>query len=72
MVIYAALKMLTDAEKKEREKGVLLWLVGLARGVLAMVQHSPLGGALGRDRMFFDLEQAVAKHQASPVRDATR
>jgi SulP family sulfate permease len=61
---YTALKMLTDAEKKEREKGVLLWLVGLSPGVLAMVQHSPLGAALGRDRMFFDLEQAVAKHLA--------
>jgi sulfate permease, SulP family len=50
---YTALKMLTDAEKKERGKGVLLWLVGLAPGVLAMVQHSPLGAPLGRDRMFY-------------------
>jgi SulP family sulfate permease len=37
-----------------------------------MVQRSPLGAALGRDRMFFNLEQAVAKHQAASVRDATR
>jgi hypothetical protein len=35
-----------------------------------MVQHSPLGAVLGRDRMFFDLEQAVARYQASFVRDA--
>jgi len=56
--------MLTEAEKREREKGVLLWLVGLTPGVLAMVQHSPLGTALGRERMSFNLEQAVAKHQA--------
>jgi SulP family sulfate permease len=69
---YTALKMLTEAEKREREKGVLLWLVGLTPGVLAMVQHSPLGAALGGDRMFFNLEQAVAKHQASPMPDATR
>jgi SulP family sulfate permease len=61
---YTALRMLTEAEKKEREKGVLLWLVGLAPGVLAMVQHSPLGVALGRDRMFFNLEQAVARYEA--------
>jgi len=61
---YTALKMLTEAEKREREKGVLLWLVGLTPGVLAMVQHSPLGAALGRERMFFNLEQAVAKYQA--------
>lgn len=67
---YTALKMLTEAEQKEREKGVLLWLIGLTPRVLAMVQHSPLGAVLGRDRMFFDLEQAVAKYQASFVRDA--
>jgi SulP family sulfate permease len=69
---YTALRMLTEAEKNEREKGVLLWLVGLAPGVLAMVQRSPLGAALGRDRMFFNLEQAVAKHQSPSLGNATR
>jgi MFS superfamily sulfate permease-like transporter len=62
---YTALKMLTEAEKRLRADGVLLWLVGLNPGVLAMVQHSPLGQTLGRERMFFNLEQAVAKYQAS-------
>jgi hypothetical protein len=33
--------------------------------VLAMVQRSPLGETLGRERMFFNLEQAVAKYQVS-------
>jgi high affinity sulfate transporter 1 len=61
---YTALKMLTEAEKRLRERGILLWLVGLNPGVLAMVQHSPLGETLGRDRMLFNLEQAVAKFQA--------
>jgi anti-anti-sigma regulatory factor len=60
---YTALKMLTEAEKKEREKGVLLWLVGLTPSVLAMVQRSSLGATLGGDRMFFNLEQAVATYQ---------
>src|SRR5262245_38883578 len=69
---YTALKMLMEAEKREREKGVLLWLVGLTPGVLAMVQHSPLGAALGRERMFFNLEQAVARYQRASVRDVTR
>jgi len=44
---------------------VLYWLVGLNPGVLAMVQHSALGETLGRARMFFTLEQAVAEYQAS-------
>jgi high affinity sulfate transporter 1 len=69
---YTALKMLAEGEKREREKGLLLWLVGLAPEVLAMVQHSPLGAVLGRDRMFFNLEQAVARYQAASVRDVAR
>src|SRR5439155_23379694 len=40
---YTALKMLTEAEERQRATGVLLWLVGLSPGVLAMVQRSPLG-----------------------------
>jgi MFS superfamily sulfate permease-like transporter len=60
---YTALKMLIEAEQRSRENGVLLWLVGLNPGVLAMVQRSPLGGILGRERMFFNLEQAVARHE---------
>jgi len=69
---YTALKMLTEAEKRLRQDGVFLWLVGLNPGVLAMVQRSPLGETLGRDRMFFNLEQAVAKYQSSSVQAATR
>ncbi|KAA0998782.1 SulP family inorganic anion transporter [Paraburkholderia panacisoli] len=61
---YTALKMLTEAEKELRNKGIRLWLVGLNPGVLAMVQHSPLGETLGRDRMFFNLERAIAAWQA--------
>ena len=59
---YTALKMLTEREKREREHGVLLWLVGLNPDVLAAVQGSPLGEVLGRERMHFNLEVAVAKY----------
>jgi sulfate permease, SulP family len=60
---YTALKMLTEGERRERERGISLWLVGLTPGVLRMVQRSPLGTTLGRDRMQFSLELAVAKYQ---------
>jgi high affinity sulfate transporter 1 len=64
---YTALKMLTEGERRERERGVTLWLVGLNPGVLQMVQRSPLGAALGRERMQFSLELAVARYlQQSP------
>ena len=68
---YTALKMLTEAEKRHRARGVLLWLVGLNPEVLAVVQRSPLGEALGRERMIFNLETAVAKYQAAAKTLAT-
>lgn len=61
---YTALHMLIDAEKKLREDGVLLWLVGLNPDVLEMVRRSPLGETLTRERMFFTLEIAVARYNA--------
>ncbi len=65
---YTALKMLSEGEKRQREGGVLLWLVGLNPGVLQVVQRSPLGTALGRERMQFSLELAVAQY----VQQSTR
>lgn len=61
---YTALKMLTEAEKRHRERGVVLWLVGLNPEVLAVVQRSSLGKVLGHERMLFNLETAVAKYLA--------
>ena len=69
---YTAVKALTEAEKRSRENGVLLWLVGLTPGVLNVVQHSPLGDTLGRERMFFNLEQAVDRFQSLPAGSSTK
>jgi sulfate permease, SulP family len=59
---YTALKALIEGEKRQRENGVSTWLVGLNPGVLQMVQRSSLGQDLGRERMQFSLELAVAKY----------
>jgi Sulfate permease and related transporters (MFS superfamily) len=59
---YTALKALGDSEKKQRDRGLTIWLVGLNPRVLQMVQRSPLGKSLGRDKMQFSLELAVAKY----------
>jgi high affinity sulfate transporter 1 len=59
---YTALKMLTEAAKRQRQNGVSVWLVGLNPQVLNMVQRSPLGEMLGRDGLQFNLETAVAKY----------
>ncbi len=61
---YTALKMLTEGERKVRERGVELWLAGLTPAVLAVVQRSTLGQTLGRERMLFNVETAVARYQA--------
>jgi SulP family sulfate permease len=59
---YTALKALTEGERRQSDHGVATWLVGLNPGVLQMVQRSPLGKTLGREKMQFSLELAVAKY----------
>jgi len=56
---------LAEGEKRQRERGVRVWLVGLNPGVLRVIQKSPLGEVLGREELHFNLEAAVAKFQAS-------
>ena len=60
---YTALKMLTDSEKKQRELGKRIWLVGMNPRVLETIQRSRLGEVLGREEMHFNLEAAMAKYQ---------
>lgn len=62
---YTALKMLTGAEQRLREKGISLWLVGMSPGVWDMVIKAPLGHTLGEARMFLNLELAVEHYQHS-------
>jgi MFS superfamily sulfate permease-like transporter len=59
---YTALKMFVEAEKKARERGIRVWLVGMNPEVLLMIQKSSLGEALGREGMHFNLESAVNKY----------
>ncbi|MNF32601.1 putative sulfate transporter [compost metagenome] len=61
---YTALKMLIEAEQRQREKGVMLWIVGPNPVVQAMLMNSPLGQALGAERVFNNLAEAVARYQA--------
>ena len=69
---YTALKALIDGEKRQREHGVSTWLVGLNPGVLQMVLRSSLGQDLGRERMQFSLELAVAKYVESSARESSQ
>jgi len=59
---YTALKMLTEAEKRHRERGITVWLVGMNPEVLHTIQKSHLGEVLGRQAMHFNLEVAVGHY----------
>jgi MFS superfamily sulfate permease-like transporter len=61
---YSALRALAEAEERARSRGVELWLCALNPAARAVVLRSPLGRALGPERMFFDLEHAVARFEA--------
>jgi anti-anti-sigma factor len=56
---YTALRMLTEAEEKLRQSGMTLWLAALNPEALDVIEKAPLGKVLGRERMFFNVEQAV-------------
>jgi MFS superfamily sulfate permease-like transporter len=68
---YSALKMLIEGEERLRERGALLWLVALNPEVLRMVQRSPLGETLGRERMLFNLPTALERYLAQTPRPET-
>jgi high affinity sulfate transporter 1 len=61
---YTALKLLSDFDEKLRASGTLLWLAALNPDALQVVERAPLGQALGHDRMFSNLEQAVEAYLA--------
>jgi MFS superfamily sulfate permease-like transporter len=60
---YTALKMLQETDETLSNAGVTLWMVGLNPQVLEVVNRSPLGERLGRQRMFFNLDAAVREFE---------
>ena len=57
--------MLAEGEARMKERGISVWLVGLTPEVLTAVRRSPFGQAVGQERMFFNLDDAVARHLAT-------
>ena len=64
---YTALTMLTDAERKLQQSGISLSLAALNPEPLQLIQRSSLGKTLGRQRMHFNLEEAVRAFRAPSV-----
>eukprot|EP00929_Paragymnodinium_shiwhaense_P041457 TRINITY_DN21526_c0_g1_i5.p1 TRINITY_DN21526_c0_g1~~TRINITY_DN21526_c0_g1_i5.p1 ORF type:complete len:453 (-),score=24.59 TRINITY_DN21526_c0_g1_i5:401-1759(-) len=60
---YTALNMLIQFERKNREQGVTMWLVGVNATVSAMLRQSSLWATLGDERILPNLEVAVQQYQ---------
>ncbi|MBI5632800.1 MAG: SulP family inorganic anion transporter [Nitrospirae bacterium] len=60
---YTALLMLTEAEENLRSRGITLWLAAVNPDLLKIIERSPLGAALGHERMFFNLRKALEAWQ---------
>ena len=69
---YTALKMLTEAETKLRESGIVVWLAALNPEPLQLVLKTTLGAALGRERMIYSLKHVVEEYQNRYGEEPTR
>ena len=61
-VEYTAVKMFAQVAEKQMQHGIQLWLIDMSPEVLAIVERSPLGQILRRERMHFNLEIAVTRY----------
>jgi anti-anti-sigma factor len=65
---YSALQVLMEGEKRNSDRGITMWLVGLNPGVLEMVRNAGLYERLGRERMLFNARAAIARYQEMQAR----
>jgi len=63
---YTALDMLTEGERKFRERGVILWLSTLNPDLAAVIRGTTLGEALGDSRVFPNLHIALEAYRKLP------
>jgi len=63
---FTALKMLVEAESRLAGQGVSLWLAALNPEALELLRRTPLAEKLGRERMFFTVEDAVTAYEKRP------
>jgi len=67
---YTALMMLTEAQENLQERGITLWLAALNPDLLKLIERSPLGKILGRERMFFNLPKALEAYKTTESKNA--
>jgi sulfate permease, SulP family len=66
-VEYTALKMLAETDAKLRQAGCEFWLAGLNPAVFDVIERSKFGAALGRGRMFLNMQAAIEEFEQRGV-----
>jgi len=61
---YSALQDLMEGEKRNTERGAVVWLAGLNPSVLEVVRHAGLDQRLGHERLLFNARAAIERYQA--------
>ncbi len=61
---YSALQMMMEREKLARDRGAIVWLVGLNPTALEVVRRSGLAEQLGPDRLLFNARAAIERFKA--------
>jgi sulfate permease, SulP family len=69
---YTAVKLLIESERRLRENGIKLWLAAMNPETRTIVERSGLWERLGQERLFFNLESAVAAYQAATLDPRSR
>ena len=60
---YTALENLEELDEQLSSRGIELWLTALNPEPLNIIRRSTLGEAMGDERLFFNMEQAVEAYQ---------
>jgi MFS superfamily sulfate permease-like transporter len=60
---YTALNMLAEFDEQLSTEGITLWLATLNPEPLKVIRHALRESAMGDERLFFNLEQAVEAYQ---------
>ena len=61
---YTALENLEELDEQLNSRGIELWLTALNPEPLNILRRSSLGEAMGDERLFFNMEQAVEAYQS--------
>jgi MFS superfamily sulfate permease-like transporter len=64
---YSVLRALEEVDERLRADGVTLWVAALNPAAREAFDRAPIGRAMGRERMLFNLEAAVERYRALPA-----